>query len=321
VRSIELPAFSYTGTSQRPGWSQLPPAVRAAIGERVGGVLDVTVVGGGFTPGFAAVVGGGSDRVFVKAAPSGSDVGSWYAREAEIVRALPASVPTPRLRWVDELAGHVVLCFDAIDGRMPELGWSARDLTAALAALDTAARALADPPAALADLVTATLVEVDAFDGWRRILAGDLELPAFAAHLGPRLGELAAWEARIAELCAGATAMMHCDVRLDNVLIDGDGTAWICDWNHVCRGPAWLDAVALLLSAIPGGHDVDALFHGLACVEGAPADAVDVGLAALSSFYVVGAARPVVETSPHLRRHQRFYLDLAADWLSRRHGW
>jgi hypothetical protein len=28
---------------------------------------------------------------------------------------------------------------------------------------------LADPPPALADLVTATLVEVDAFDGWRRI--------------------------------------------------------------------------------------------------------------------------------------------------------
>jgi len=76
VRSIELPAFSYTGTSQRPGWSQLPPAVRAAIGERLGGVLDVTVVGGGFTPGFAAVVRGGSDRVFVKAAPSGSDVDS-----------------------------------------------------------------------------------------------------------------------------------------------------------------------------------------------------------------------------------------------------
>jgi Phosphotransferase enzyme family len=321
VRSIELPAFSYTGSSQRPGWSQLPPAVRAAMSERLGDILDVTVVGGGFTAGFAALVRSGSDRVFVKAAPAGSDVGVWYAREAQIVRALPRPVPTPRLRWVDELAGHVVLCFDAVDGRMPELGWSAPDLTAALAAHDTAALALADPPPALAGLVTATLVETDPFDGWRRTLAGECELPVFAAHLAPRLTELAAWEARIGELCAGTTAMMHCDVRLDNVLIDADGAAWICDWNHVCRGPAWLDAVALLLSAVPGGHDVDALFHAQACVEGAPADALDVGLAVLSGFYVLGAARPEVETSPNLRRHQRFYLDLAAAWLSRRHGW
>ena len=319
--SIELPAFSYTGTSQRPGWSQLPPDVRAAIGERVGEPREVTVVGGGFTAGFAAVLRTSSDRVFVKAAPAGSDIGGWYAREAEIVRALPPAAPTPRLRWADELAGHVVLCFDAVDGRMPELGWSAPDLTAALAALDAAAQVLADPPPGLAELVPATLLEVDPFDGWRRLHAGESELPAFATQLAPRLEELAAWEARIAELCAGTTAMMHCDVRLDNVLIDGDGVAWICDWNFVCRGPAWLDAVALLLSAIPGGHDVDALFHGLACVKGAPADAVDVGLAALSGFYVFGAARPEVDTSPHLRRHQRFYFDLAAAWLSRRHGW
>jgi hypothetical protein len=236
----------------------------------VGEPREVTVVGGGFTAGFAAVLRTSSDRVFVKAAPAGSDIGGWYAREAEIVRALPPAAPTPRLRWADELAGHV--------GALLRRGGRA-DAGAGLVGAGPR-RGAGGPrrgrPGVGRSAARAGGTGAGDVAGGRpvRRLATparrESELPAFATRLAPRLEELAAWEARIAELCAGTTAMMHCDVRLDNVLIDGDGVAWICDWNFVCRGPAWLDAVALLLSAIPGGHDVDALFHGLACVKGAP---------------------------------------------------
>jgi hypothetical protein len=54
---------------------------------------------------------------------------------------------------------------------------------------------------------------------------------------------------------------------------------------------------------------------------GAPADALDATLAGLSGYFVTSGAEEEVETSPYLRAHQRYYAELALDWLARRHGW
>src|SRR6266700_1063888 len=59
VKPTGRPGFSYLATSRRPGWSQLPVAVREAVGERLGGAgVIVRRVGGGFTSGLCAVVVG-----------------------------------------------------------------------------------------------------------------------------------------------------------------------------------------------------------------------------------------------------------------------
>lgn len=76
----------------------------------------------------------------------GTGPAEWYAREAQVHELLPEDVPAARLHWHDRFAGHVVLCFDAVCGRLPQPHWSRDELDAAHAA---AAAALADPPPAL----------------------------------------------------------------------------------------------------------------------------------------------------------------------------
>src|SRR6185436_16956413 len=123
--------LDYTRTSQRPTWADLPAELRSAIEERLGSpVVSAQGTGAGFTQGFAAVLGtaqGG--RHFVKAASLSTDVSSWYRKEALFTAALPAAVPSARVSWHDDLAGHFVLCLEAIDGaRTPDLPWARADL-------------------------------------------------------------------------------------------------------------------------------------------------------------------------------------------------
>ncbi|NUT33615.1 MAG: phosphotransferase, partial [Hamadaea sp.] len=312
-------------TARRPGWADLPADLRAAIEERLGGAItSARVAGGGFTQGFAAVLTtAGGLRRFVKAAPLDSPPAEWYAQEARITAALPLGVPAARVRWTDELAGHFVICVDAVDGaRMPALPWSTADLAATLDAIAATAAALSPLPPALAELAT------DAFstamkgtlDRWRAISDGERPLPDQAASLADRLSELVALETEFLALGDAATTVFHCDLRVDNVIIDTAGAAWICDWNWVTRGPAWTDLVTVLLSASPD-HDVDRLFAAHPATRGLPDEALDAALAGLSGYFVTQATEPAVETSPYIRPHQRYYGELALDWLARRRAW
>jgi hypothetical protein len=112
----------YTRTAQRPAWDELPAPLRAAIADRFGEIASTRVAGGGFTQGFAAVVTTvGGLRRFVKAAPLDSPPAEWYAQEARITAALPDGVPAARVQWTAELAGHYVICMDAVDATLAGL--------------------------------------------------------------------------------------------------------------------------------------------------------------------------------------------------------
>jgi aminoglycoside phosphotransferase (APT) family kinase protein len=321
MREITVPDIPYDSTAVRPTWNDLPAPVRAAIARRLGApVAAATSAGGGFTRAFAAVLTTDTgERVFVKAAPAPDPTAEWYAREHAITAALPAGVPAARPRWTIAEAGYFVLCLDAVDGRVPALPWSPGDLTAALTAWSTAATALATPSADLLAIGLPALPEIihAELSWWSRIAAGREPIPAYAPDWLPaRLADLADLEQTLPALAAGS-GMLHGDLRVDNVLIDADGLAWLCDWTWPCLGAPWFDTVTLLVSAYASGLDADRLLEPWS----PPPRGVDGVLAAMSGYWLTMATGPPSSASPHSGQHHRFSGTQALAWLATRRGW
>ncbi|SCE96243.1 Phosphotransferase enzyme family protein [Micromonospora chokoriensis] len=317
----------YHASAQRPSWSGLPAELRAAVSDRLGSpVVTARVAGAGFTRGFAAVLhtaAGG--RAFVKAAPAAEQphLVEWYAREAAILDRLPADLPAPRPRWTLYEAGWFVLCTDAVDGHTPRLPWVPAELDATLAGYAEVAAALAEPSAELTALGLPHLADLARSDilWWEEVAAGREPPPPLPSSTADRLPDLVALESLLPRYAAGASGLIHGDLRVDNVLIGADGRAWFCDWTWVCSGPAWFDLAGLLLTAYAGGLDADRLFATHPATAGAPPDALDATLAALAGYYLTGAAAAPATASPHLPTHQRWSGEQCLAWLARRQGW
>ncbi|WFE41810.1 phosphotransferase [Micromonospora sp. WMMD998] len=325
MRQVSLPPVPYGSTAVRPGWADLPDGLRAAVAARLGGPpATVEVAGGGFTRGFTAVLTGpGGERVFVKAAPLDGQrhLVDWYAHEAAILARLPAGLPVPRPRWALTEAGWYALALDAIDGHTPRLPWDPAELEASLTTYAEVAAALAEPPAQLVALGLPRLADLARDDilWWGEVAAGREPLPEAAA--GAPLPELVALESRLPGYAEAGTGLAHGDLRVDNLLLDAGGRAWLCDWTWLCHGPAWFDLAGLLLTGYASGLDADTAFARHPATAGAPADALDVSLAALAGYFLTAAASGPSNSSPHLRSHQRWSGEQALAWLTTRQGW
>lgn len=322
-----LPVVPYGATAVRPDWADLPADLRAAISARLGArVSGATTAGGGFTNGYAAVLDTvAGDRVFVKAASLADQphLSGWYARETAIIAVLPPHLPVARPRWTLTAAGHFVICLDAIDGRMPMLPWQPAELTATLGGYARVAEVLREPPAELVALGLPRLADLarDDLSWWREVVDGREPVPAgMPDQLRDRLPELAALEGLLPGY-AESTGLIHCDLRVDNVLVDRAGAAWICDWNWLCFGPAWFDLAGLLITAYASGLDVDRLFAAHPAAYRVPADGLDAALAALAGYSLVQATAGPANDSPHLAAHQRWSGETALAWLADRRGW
>ncbi|MFI7284431.1 phosphotransferase family protein [Micromonospora chersina] len=322
---ISLPPVPYDATADRPDWAELPAGLRDALAARLGGhPVTVRPAGAGFTRGFAAVLTGPTgEPVFVKAAALAEQrhLVDWYAHEAAVLTRLPAGLPVPRPRWALTEAGWYALALTAVDGHTPRLPWEPAELDAALTAYAEVAAALAAPPADLVALGLPRLADLARDDilWWGEVAAGREPAPALPPW-APLPG-LAALESRLPAYADAAPGLAHCDLRVDNVLLDADGRAWICDWNWLCHGPAWFDLVTLLITGYASGLDADAAFAGHPAAAGAPADALDVTLAALSGYLLTSAAAGPSTASPHIRAHQRWSGEQALSWLAARQGW
>lgn len=322
-----LPPVPYHAAAARPHWLDLPPALRTTIEDRLGSpVIDVAVAGGGFTRGFAAVVRTASgDLAFLKAASWDRQprLADWYAREAAVTNALPVGVPAPGARWTLTAAGWFVSCLDAVEGRTPDLPWRPDDLAATLAAYAATAAALREPPAALLALGIPRLSDVARAElsWWREIAEGREELPPVPGYVPQRLADLVALEGQL-PYHAEAPGVIHGDLRLDNIIVDRTGGAWICDWTWPCLGPAWFDLVPLLITVYASGLDADVVFATHPAARDAPSDGLDAALAALSGYWLTGAVAPFsADASPLHRQHQRWSGETALEWLARRRGW
>ncbi|WP_328343812.1 aminoglycoside phosphotransferase family protein [Micromonospora sp. NBC_00421] len=294
----------YHETAVRPDWRDLPDGLREAVTARLGAtVVTARTATAGFTGGFAAVLEtAAGSRVFVKAADLTRQrhLADWYARELAVLDRLPAGLPVPRPRWALDAAGWYAVGLDALDGRTPRLPWDPTELTAVLDGYAEVAAALADPPPALAALGLPRLADLARSDilWWGEVAAGREPTPPLPPQARHRLPDLVALESRLPGYAATAPGLVHGDLRVDNVLLDPAGRAWFCDWNWLCHGPAWFDLAGLLITGYADEGDLDAIFAGHPAAVGAPPDALDVTLAALSGYYLTAAGPPPTADRP-----------------------
>ena len=323
---ISLPEVPYGATALRPAWTELSAALRTAIGARLGSeVVSATTAGGGFTRGFAGVLETAAGRrYFVKAASLEHErhLADWQYQEVAITGALPRAVPAARPLWSLTAAGYYVTCLDAVDGTVPRLPWSPAELDAALDAWATAAAALAEPPAELAGMHLPSLPDLlrHELSWWAEITAGREPAPPLPAFAAGRLGELVTLE-RLAPGYGGGDGVIHGDLRLDNIMIDGTGHAWICDWTWCCRGAPFFDTATLLVTAYASGEDADRLFSAHPTGRGIAAEALDAVLASLAGYWLTRAESGPGSASPYIRGHQRWSGEMALHWLAARRGW
>lgn len=305
------PPIPHGRTARRLEWQHLPPEVRGCVEGRLGSpVVHAESQGAGFTPGFASrLVGASGERLFVKAASKKAQrpFAEAYAEEARILAGLPEGLPATRLLWLHEDDRWVVLGFADVEGRSPERPWTGPDLRACLATLEQVAAAKVPETLQLKPIAQ----EAPSFvHGWQTVWRLHPEWPHLseAATLAERLPRLP------------GDRLLHCDARDDNFLLTPDG-ALLCDWNWPVTGPAWLDAVVLMISVHGDGGDAELALSSTPLTARVPPEDVDTWLAAYAGFMLEATDRPVPPTSPYLRIHQMWYGQAAWSWLVQRRGW
>lgn len=299
-------------TARRLEWAHLPPHVRALVERRCGSsVVTASSQTAGFTPGFASVLEcADGSRHFVKAASTKAQraFALSYREEARKLAALPDGAPAPRLQWLHDADEWVVLGIEYVEARSPRRPWSTADLMAAAGALETVARLPHDG----LDLqpIAADLADWPA--AWDHVRETRPDLPDLDA---------AALLAATAVDLASGDALVHSDVRDDNLLVATDGRVLLCDWNWPTRGASWVDTVLLMIGPRGDGLDVDVHLARLPLTRDVPATDIDAFLALLVGYSWKQANERVPPASPYLRDFQRWQGDVVWEWLRERRGW
>ncbi len=310
---------------QRLDWRDLPRHVRERIQTLAGArVTAESTPTSGFSPGFVAVLELTDGRaVFVKAVSPDQNPESPDLARAEIraARALPPEVPAPRLRWWDDDGEWVILGFDAVQGRQPELPWRADDLHLVLTAVDALADAEPLPGHGLPR--TDDQLAHD-FTGWRslhrvapqhrgEIVAGVGEPGRWALD---HLDDLVRFEQDALRVCAG-DSLVHGDLRADNVMVeDGHGRVWLIDWPHASVGAPWLDLAFMLPSvALQGGGDPAQVFAERPVSDGVSPSDLRAGLTGLAGYFAWASGQPAPPGIPNLRPFQAAQAAATLRWL------
>lgn len=314
----------YSRTALRPGWAVLPAPVRSSVESVLGGpVVTSAAAGGGFTPGFAAVVSDGSRQIFAKAAPATDTfIHPAYLREREVLSTLPTGLPIPQLLAAENVdsggTSWQVLCFEAVSGYMPGKPWTYEDLDAIHTSLLRIQEGLAHLPA---NLTGGPMAEDFSNDpAINSIFASHCDAGTTPAFLPPLDSEQLH---DLQQLCSASfdalqgNAVLHNDLRADNIIIS-QSQAYVCDWNFLSTGPAWADWVALLVYARHGGIDVGAWLKRSPLSANADPGRIDSWLAILAAYMVHSGNQPEVPNSPWLRSHARFTARITVDWLNER---
>jgi aminoglycoside phosphotransferase (APT) family kinase protein len=303
----------------RVHWEQLPEPVRNAIEIRLGArVVEAVTQPGGFSPGLAARLRlDDGRRVFVKAVSEAANPDSpmMHRREALIVAALPASAPVPRLLWIHDEDGWVMLAFEDVDGRHPGSPWTDADMALVVDALKRMAADLTPSP--IRTDVTASAAFERGINGWR------IAMERGERHLDPwclkHLVRLADLESRAPTAAAGKT-LLHFDTRADNILIAGD-RVFVVDWPSARLGAAFVDWLCMAPSvAMQGGPAPDEFMRRFD-VSDVTRDDFDAILCSAAGYFVVRALEPAPPGIPTVRAFQAAQGEVALAWLKDRLRW
>jgi len=303
----------------RVHWDGVPAGVRAALERRLGArVVDAVTQPQGFSPGLAARLRlEDGRRVFLKAVSekANPDTPDIHRREARILAALPTTAPIARLLWSYDEMGWVALCLEDVDGRHPGEPWTEADLDLVIGTVEKMSRDLTPSP------VTAVETVPDFFartvNGWRKAMEREEQ------RLDPwerrNLARLAKLEGQAPEMVAG-DALVHCDVRADNLLIAGD-RVFVLDWPWARMGAAWVDLVAMAPSVEMQGGPVCEDFLARLDLRAVSPRAIDAVICSLGGYFVVRALEPPPQGIPTVRAFQAAQGRVASAWLRDRRGW
>lgn len=230
-----------TRTPRTP-WADLPPDVRAAVAERVGGIAAVRDMPGGGGAGVAVLLTtAGGECVFVKGSSDPGEVDG-LELEADIGPYLPCCAP--EFRWSVRVGGWFVVAHEGLVGTFAEFedGSSHLPLVArALASVGECGVPLLSPP-----LLTA-------WDLWGKWAPVEAE-PLFAGD-----------------------CLVHCDPAGTNVMATPAGV-FLVDWSFARSGPAWVDAGLWAVRLMSdGGHTAESAYEWASRVPAfavAPRDAL-----------------------------------------------
>jgi aminoglycoside phosphotransferase (APT) family kinase protein len=303
----------------RVHWEDIPAAVRTAIERRLGAsVVEAVTQPSGFSPGLAARMRlEDGRRVFLKAVSveANPDTPDIHRREARILEALPPNVPVARLLWIFDEMGWVALCLEHVDGRHPHEPWTDHDLEVVIACVEKMSRDLTPSPIQVDDTVPSLFQR--AVNGWGVALEqGETRLDPWALR---NLGRLAELESRAPGAVEG-DALVHCDIRADNLLIAGD-RVYVLDWPWARIGAAWVDLVLMAPSVTMQGGPQPEQFLSRLDLRRVTVEAVDAVVASVAGYFVVRALEPAPQGIPTVRAFQAAQGRVALAWLRARTGW
>lgn len=306
-------------------WWAVPRGVRSLVEAHLGSPVESAASQpGGFSPGVASrVCLADGRRIFLKAAgpAPNPDTPGLHRAEARIAAALPATAPVPQLLRAWDVEGWVVLAFEDVDGKMPAQPWQPGELRRVLAAA-SGLSALLDPSPV--DVPTLADRFSGKFQGWHRLSAASGEGTDDLTWLDPwaqrNLGRLAEREDDWSASVAGS-ALVHGDLRADNVLLTGE-RVMVVDWPWAAVGAPWFDVVAMGPSVIvQGGQDVIGLLDEFLDAQGAHPENVTTVLTALAGYFLHQSVQPAPPGLPTLRHFQGAQGEAALRWLRRRTRW
>jgi aminoglycoside phosphotransferase (APT) family kinase protein len=319
ARPTITPPPPATGT--RIAWPALPEAVRAWVATELGSpVVEAATQAGGFSPGVAArLVCADGRRAFVKAVgePLNPHSPRLHRKEIRLAAVMPEDPALPRVLAAYDDGTWVALLLEDLQGRHPRLPWTPAELARVLDTL-TGLAPLLDPSPLPADEVgdiRQELVEMES--AWPELAAtppADLD-PWTRRHLD-RLAE------RAATPIASGTALLHVDLRADNMLLTTDGRVCLFDWAQARVGPGWIDPLLLMLEVeAHGGHDVDEIIATHPLTRDVDPGQVTQVVLAVSGMFQQACRAPAPPGLPKLRAYQRAYAEASTNWLRRRLGW
>lgn len=229
---------------ERCDWADLPEAVHREVERRCGPIGAIDPVAAGMNNALTCVVHTGEGACFLKGAPTSSPT-AWMFRNE--IAAAAAGAPGPSLVWSADVDGWMLLCWQYVRGRHPDLAPGSGDLASIAAALWELA---ALPPLAVTSSFAPQTRRWEQMQPWRHLVADPPE------HVDPwvksNVDNFAAAEYDALQVLTG-THLAHTDLHERNLLID-DRQATLIDWAWARPGAPWLDTELLTVRLVAAGH-------------------------------------------------------------------